>query len=233
MGGRIDKVDLVRDSMDLQIPGSHTIKILFDERTQVFENGTHMSVLDLKPTDHASVETRLDGSAIFAMRIHILTDVPEGKFRGQVTDFNAASGELKLRVADGKDLVTLTVPAGTPMERQGQNTTTKQAATAADLMRGALIDISFKSNKSGHGVATRVDVLAVPGSEFLFRGNLSALDMRAGRMSVASATEMTPRDVVFDAARFPVTKDLRVGMPVQVKSRFDGTHYVATEISAE
>ena len=67
MGGQIDKVDLVRDQLLLKVPGSHAVRIRFDERTQVYQNGKKMSVLNLHPEDHASIETALDGTTIFAL----------------------------------------------------------------------------------------------------------------------------------------------------------------------
>ena len=149
MGGEIQKVDMVRDQLMLKVPAGHTIKILFDERTQVFQNGKKISMLDLKPEDHASVETTLDGTAIFALRIHMMTDLPDGELRGRVERFNPSTGELKLVIADTKDAVTIVTTPATPVARVGQSDFTAQKAGFADLIPGSMVDVTFKSGKSG------------------------------------------------------------------------------------
>jgi hypothetical protein len=233
MGGQIDKVDLVRDQLSLKVPGSHAVRILFDERTQVYQNGKKISVLNLHPEDHASIETTLDGTAIFALRIHMLTNGSEGQLRGQVVSYKSATGELKLRMTESNEAVVLIATAGTPVTHVGQDGFAEQKAGSLDLVRGAVVDATFEAGKTGPGVAKRVEVLAIPGSEFVFRGNLSFLDLRAGRMSIANLSDSQAMDITFDPSRFAVSRDLRTGSHVKVTARFDGTRYVASEISAE
>jgi len=232
MGGEIEKVDDVRDQLRLKIPGSHTITVLFDERTQVYQNGKQISVLSLRPEDHASIETTLDGTAIFAMRIHLLSDLPDGHLRGQVVRYDSAAGELKLRVDQSNQPVTVRAAIGMPIQRVGQLALSKQSSGPGDLVPGSVVDVTFKSGKAGPGIATGVSVLAVPGSDFLIRGSLSFLDIRAGRMTIADSPDHSI-DVSFDASHFPVSHDLQEGLAVKVASRFDGTRYVATVITIE
>lgn len=232
MGGEIQRVDLVRDQFSLKIPAGHAVRILFDERTQVYKNGQKISVLDLRPEDHASIETTLDGTSIFALRIHIATAVPGGQFHGKVERYNPTSGELKLLLSGTKDSITLMVNQGTPVERVGQEAFVAKKAGPADLTTGSLVDVSFKSVKGRLGEATRVDVLAVPGAEFMFEGTLTFLDLRAGRMSIRDSSE-SQTDVSFEPARFAASHDLRQGSPVKVSAVFDGTRYVATGITLQ
>jgi hypothetical protein len=233
MGGQIATVDTVRDQIALKVAGGHTVKILFDERTQVYQNGKKISVLNLHPEDHASVETTLDGTAIFAVRIHLLSDFPDGELRGQVLSFNSGTGELKVRDADSNAPMTLLVAPATPVARVGQAVFTEQHPGSADLMHGSLVDVFFKAGKTGPGAVTHVDVLAVPGAEFIFRGNLASLDLRAGRMSIAGTNNEQPMDIAFEPSRFAVSHDLHTGSLVKVTVRFDGSHYVASEITPE
>lgn len=58
------------------------MKILFDQRTQVFRDGVKIPLLDLKPADHASVQTTLDGEKLFAISIHILSQLHRGGTAG-------------------------------------------------------------------------------------------------------------------------------------------------------
>jgi len=232
MGGEIEKVDAVRDQLALKVPGGHAIRILFDERTQVYENGKKTSLLNLHNEDHASIETTLDGTAIFALRIHMLSDLPDGQLQGKVLSYNPTTGELKLLVTDSKDVVTVVAAEGTPVARVGQAAFSEQKAGSADLVHGSLVDVTFKAARNGHGQATRIDVLAVPGAEFVFRGDLLFLDIRSGRMSIADASDR-PMDVAFEPSRFAVSHDLHEGAVVKVTARFDGTRYVASDISVQ
>ena len=69
-GGAIRHIDPVRDQFLLDIYGERPMKVLFDERTQVYRNGVKIPVHDLEAADHASVQTALDGTRIFALSVH-------------------------------------------------------------------------------------------------------------------------------------------------------------------
>jgi len=232
MGGEIEKVDLVRDQLSLRVAGGHIVKILFDERTEVFQDGKKISVLDLHPEDHASIETNLDGTAIFALRIHMLMNLPDGQIQAKVVEYNRTSGQLKVRIAASNEPLTLLVTEGTPISRVGQKQFLEQKGGLADLVQGSLVDVTFKSGKTGPGTATHIDVLAVPGAEFVFSGNLSFVDLRTGRLSIASDADR-PTDIAFEPGRFDVSHDLHQGSLVKVTARFDGTRYVASSISLQ
>ena len=45
---------------------------------------------DLRPGDHVSVETVLDGTTVFARSIHMLSGSPEGECQGQVMSYDPA-----------------------------------------------------------------------------------------------------------------------------------------------
>ena len=174
----------------------------------------------------------MDGTAIFALRIHLLSDLPDGHLRGQVVNYNPNAGELKLRVDQSNQAVTVRVATGTPIERVGQSAFRQQHGGPADLTSGSVVDVTFKSGKAGPGIATGINVLAVPGSEFQIRGSLSFLDLRAGRMTIAESPDHSI-DVFFDASHFPVSRDLHEGLTLRLATRFDGSRYIATYIAVE
>jgi hypothetical protein len=229
MGGQIVKVDLVQDRLELQVPAGHRIDILFDERTQLFRNGIKIPILNLHPEDHASIETTLDGTRVFALRIHIATDLPDGHLHGKVEHFDKATGELSVLLADIKEPVTLIAGKDTPIARVGETNFVAHNAGASDLISGSLVDVSFRSTNGHPGSATRISILAVPGSKFTFSGTLSFLDIRSGRLSIQGASDRDV-DVSFDSSQFPQSKELHQGMTVTVIARFDGQRYVATDI---
>ncbi len=91
IGGAIQNIDPVRDQFTLKVFGGKPMKILFDERTQVYRDGKRTPLRDLRPDDHASVETVLDGTKVFALSVHVLSQLPEGERQGQVMDYNPGS----------------------------------------------------------------------------------------------------------------------------------------------
>jgi hypothetical protein len=231
MGGEIRGVDPVRDQFTLKVFGGQPVKVLYDERTQVYRDGTKVSELSLRPDDHASVETTLDGAAIFALRVHLLSDVPTGEARAQVVSYNPQTGELRMNATVSHEGLDVHVAAGTPIVRVGQ--IASSPGGSSDLARGTLVDVQFKGGKGGHGEATRIDVIAMVGSGFVFRGDLSSLDVKTGRLAIADPNNGQTQEIVFDPARFPVSRELHEGSGVRVSARFDGTRYVASEIAVD
>ena len=233
IGGAIGNINPVLDQFTLKVFGGGSMKILFDERTEVFRNGVRIPVADLGPIQHASVETTLDGTDVYAMRIHMLTKIPHGECTGQVISFDQQSGTLSIRAAMSPQPIVLQVPADTPVVRVGQSTFRAGGGGMADLAPGALIDVNFAANGSGHGVASHIDVLATSGSDFIFSGVLTFLDVPNGQMSIFDSRDNTRYQVSFLPSQFPVSQQLREGSHLRVTARFDGIHYVATEITPE
>jgi hypothetical protein len=233
IGGQIRNVDPVRDQFTLKVFGGHSMKVLFDERTQVYRNGKRISLLDLHPEDHASVETTLDGTKIYALRIHMLSQLPEGESRARVLSYNQQTGELRINVALSQEPVTLRMPPGTPVVHVGQDAHSTQQSAPSDLVAGSVVDVKFTGGTGGHGVVTHVDVLATPGSIFVYSGKLSSLDLQAGRLVITDPRDNQTYPIVFDPSRFPVSRELRQGLAMKVTTRFDGTQYVASEITIE
>ena len=231
LGGEIRNVDPVRDELTLKIYGQHPVKILFDERTQAFIDGKKISLRQLGHADHASVQTLLDGTNVFALSIHILSQSPQGEYQGRVLNYDSGSNELTLNSAMFHEPLTVFVPAGTPVVRVGQTAFTAAHLGTADLVKGALVSVTFRTSKDGHGIADLVSVLATPGSTFVFTGNISTLDMHAGRLSIVDPVDEKTYQVSFDAASFPSTQNLHPGDHVMVTADFDGDHYIANAIT--
>ena len=128
IGGAIRGVDRVRDQFTLNVFGGRTLKVLFDERTQVYRDGLKGALRDLRAGDHVSVETVLDGTTVFARSIHLLSVLPEGECQGQVLNYDPGDRELTVRDVLSREPVELRVPAGTAIVRQGQ-----AASASADI----------------------------------------------------------------------------------------------------
>jgi hypothetical protein len=231
MGGEIQNVDPVRDQFRLKAFGQRPMIILFDERTQIYRDGKEISLLDLRSDDHASVQTVLDGTSVFALSIHLLSRSPEGEFQGQVLSYKSDTKELVVSAARSREAIKLVVPIGTPIVRVGQGELSSVHSGSSDLVKGALISLTFDSDGKGRGVASRIAILATPGSVFLFIGSLSSLDMHSGLLVLIDPRDAKSYQMSFDSIKLPTSQTLHEGDTVRVTATFDGSRYVADAIA--
>ncbi len=231
LGGGIAKVNPVLDELTLHIYGERPMKILFDERTHLYRNGVRIPLLDLRPANHASVQTVLDGANVYAISIHILSQAPQGDCQGMVLSYNSSTGELFVDSELSPQPIHLFVAANTPIDRVGEHLFTSGGSGISDLVRGTLVSVHFTSDQAGRSVARRITILAVPGSAFIFDGNIAYLDLASGALVVADPRDGESYHIFFDPARFPVSNQLRVGESVTVTASYDGARYVASAIT--
>jgi hypothetical protein len=231
IGGVIRNVDPVRDQLTLGVyGGGKPMKILFDERTQFFRDGVKTPLDDMRPEDHASVETILDGDSVFAVSVHMLSRSPQGECEGQVLAFDPRNGEVTLRNTLSGEPIKLRVEPRTTIARMGQPAFASTVTGTSDLMRGALVTVKFEGDNKGGGVADAIAILATPGSGFYFSGNVTYLDLHAGLMALTDPRDEKSYTVAFDPARFPMSHDLHEGSRISVTASFDGKHYVASKL---
>ncbi len=231
IGGAIRNVDPVRDQLTLKVFGGRTMKILFDERTQVYRDGIKTPLRDLRPDRHASVETVLDGTDVFALSIHTISRPPEGEYQGQVLNYNPGTGELAVSSVLSREPIKLRVPAGTPVVRTGQAASSATHTDLSDIVKGTLISVKFEADNKGGGVASQIAILAAPGSTFVFSGNITFLDLHSEQLVLVDPRDGKSYKLFFDPARFPMSHDLHQGAHVTVTANFDGAKYVAIAIA--
>lgn len=231
IGGMIASVDPVTDQLTLKVFGGRSMKILFDERTEVYRDGAKTSLRDLHANDRASVETMLDGTAVFARSIHMLSRSPEGECQGQVLSYDPGSGVMTLSESLSRDSIQLRVPPGTAIVREGQTASASGRAGLSDLMKGTLISARFQSDNKGQGVASRIAILAIPGETLSFSGTVTFLNLGSNQFVVANANNDQSYKISFDPAAFPEARNLHEGTNVKVTAEFDGSRYVAREIT--
>lgn len=231
MGGAIMSIDRVRDELTLKVFGQRPTKILFDERTKVFRDGKKIPLRDLTSADHASVQTMLDGTNVFAISIHILSQSPAGEFQGNVLNYNPETRMLTVGAVQLRDPIKLLVPVNARVFREGQGPFSSASSGVSDLVNGALISVTFESNKDGRGVASRIAILAIPGSAFVFSGNLSSLDMHTGSLVLVDPRDDKIYQISFDPARLPASQNLREGVRIRVVATYDGTRYMASALA--
>jgi hypothetical protein len=85
----------------------------------------------------------------------------------------------------------------------------------------------------GRGVASQIAILAIPGSSFVFNGNITFLNLRSKLFVLLDSTNDKSYKIVFDPARFPISRNLQEGAHVTVTATFDGGNYVASAITVK
>jgi hypothetical protein len=230
MGGQIRDVDQVRDQFVLHVYGEKPMKILYDGRTQLFRDGNKISLLDLKPSEHASVQTTLDGSKIFALSVHILTERPKGDFEGRILSYDPTSGMLTVNGSGSQGQFRVRVTKDTAVTREGQASFTAENRGQFDLVRGALVSLNFQSDSKGQGTAQQITILATPGASFVFTGTVTALNVAGGYLTVVDPRDERSSQIHFNP-QDPVVLKLHEGDRVRIAADYDGTRYVATQIA--
>lgn len=231
-GGEIYRVDPVMDEFLLKVYGEKPMKILFDERTELYRDGKRIPLHDLGRATHASVQTMLDGTNVFAASIHILSTQPEGEYEGRVESYDPSTGELTLTTAPDRPAFRLVVSNRTTFKRVGQAAFASAASGPSDLVTGSLVQVKFDSNNRGKGMVTEVSVLAAPGASFVFSGTISDLNLAAGTMAVVDPRDNQSYQISFDA-QAQISQHLSIGQHVRVAAEYDGEKYVAKEITIQ
>jgi hypothetical protein len=230
-GGEIRNVDPVRDQLTLGVFGERPMRILFDVRTEIFRDGKRIPLRDLGETGHASVETTLDGTKLFAVSVHILSGIPEGEYEGRILNYNPSTGELSIASGRSPEAIKMLVQRETSIVRKGQSKFVSTPSGPADLINGTLVSVQFAAAKNQGAVASQIEILAVPGTTFVFSGNISSIDMRAGLFVLDDSQDQQDHPIFFNSATVPLIQSVHLGDGVRVVARYDGTHYIADEIS--
>jgi len=225
IGGTIRKLDLVRDQITLQAFGGNSTRILFDDRTHFYCDGTPASAHDLANGERVYADTVLAGTDIFARNIRVVTNHAVGQSNGRVLNYDPGSGELTLSDALSPEPVRFHLsPNATFIRRDGSRGPT-------ELQRGTLVALTFGPEGRGRGLVQQVAILAEPGSAFTFMGKVMYLDVHRGQLVVQDPRDQKSYDIHFDPSKLRVSDDLREGMDVTVMTAFDGNEYIANAVT--
>jgi hypothetical protein len=150
-----------------------------------------------------------------------------------VLNFNPNANELTVATVLSREPIKLLVPMGTPIVREGQPAFSNAHSGQSDLVKNTLVSVIFESGKQGRGVARQIAILATPGSDFVFAGHVSFLDMHAGMMVLLNPEDGKSYRVFFDSSRLPSSQTIREGESLIVTATFDGKRYMASRIVAD
>ena len=177
------------------------------------------------------MQTALDGTDIFAVSIHILSQAPEGDYEGRVLRYNPGSGELTIAASQSREPFSVFVSRSTSFVRVGQPDFASAQSGPADLTSGPLVSIKFETGNSGNGVASQITILAVPGAAFVFSGVISGLDLSAGSITMVDPHDDRSYQVFFDPRLFPESESLHLGSQIEVTASYNGERYEVSKLT--
>lgn len=227
VGGRVGKIDPIRNRVVVEPFGGGAMTIFFDERTHIYRDGAETTHATIHKGDRVYVDTMLDGPHVFARNLRVITQLVPADASGQVLSYDRRSGVVKLQDELSDRPVSFSVEPQTTVRRRDN-----AAGSLADVTVGSLISVQFSPAIGRHGVAQQISVLAAPGTSFTFSGTVTHLDMRSGLIAVDNQTDHKIYDISFDPVRSKLRDGITIGSQVQIVATFTGKGYRAESISA-
>ena len=227
IGGIATSVDHVRNRITIQPFGKgQKVKIVVDERSHIYRNGTPTTVLGIHKGDRVYVDTLLDRSddKILAKNVRVVTDTGLAEVRGQVVATNPGRDTVTVRDMLSAKPVTFSVSSGTSYS------STKGTASAGDMQPGALIDVQFSPRRTDRDIARAITIVAKPGDNYIFSGVVTNLDMRTDSLFVNNTSDEQSYELHFAPADVADLQRLKVGSEVTARAVFDGKQYKASNI---
>ncbi len=227
IGGIATSVDHVRNRITIQpFGGGPKIKVVVDERSHIYRNGTPTTVLGVRKGDRVYVDTLLDTGnyKVLAKNVRVVTDTGLAEVRGQVISTNPSRDTVSVRDQLSSKPVTFSVSANTTY------TSTKGSASAGDLQPGSLIDVQFSPRRGDRDIARVITVVAKPGDDYIFAGVVTNLDMRTDSMFVDNKSDDQSYEIHFTPKEVADLQQLKVGSEVTARTVFDGKQYKASNI---
>ena len=226
IGGTVERLDRVRDQVTVRVFGGSRINILFDPRTRVYQGQAEATIADLREGERIYLDTILDGNTVFARSIRLKTVQALGESQGVVLKYRSDRGELTIRDAISPTPVRVRLNSSTRFV-QGDRT-----VPASTLLAGSLVAIKFNSEGNGRDVAREISILALPGSQYAFAGQVVNIDLRTGLLVINSSTDRKTYDIYLDPSVAP-DDNLRAGAVVTVVANYEGSRYVARSLTID
>ena len=218
IGGTVKSLDEVMNKMVVVPFGSkQNIPVSFDTRTDFFQDGKPISYRTIREGQRVYVDTMLNGTSVFAKKIWIQSAADSGIGRGQVVAYNPEHQTLTIRDELSDQPIKMQLSQSTVLKK-GQ-----EPAGTADLVPGTLISMSFGPQRE----LREVNLLARPGSTFVFQGRITYLDMSRRLIAIDNRSDDKKYDVSVRAIAPSVLRQLREGSEVSVSAVFDGGRYDA------
>ena len=222
IGGTVSRIDPIRQRITLRVFGSNKkMTFGYDERSHIFRDGMEATYKGVQQGERVYVDSMLDGTALFARNIRVVTTLRPADARGQITQYDPNRGVMVIRDELSSSPVTFHVSKNTKV-------TGNSADSRIDLVPGALVTVHFSSDHRKRDTAQEVSVLALPGSMFTFSGTVRYLNVKDGVIAVDNQSDNKTYELRFDPG--VVTDEVTVGSNVSVAAEFQGSHYKAKTV---
>lgn len=226
VGGTLEKLDRVRDRLTLRVFGGGRTTALFDPRTRVFRGTKEVTIADLREGQRIYLDTILDGSTIFAKNIRLDAAAALGESRGVIVKYRADQREFSIQ--DG----IAPFPVRVRLSSSTQFVQGDRMVPASTLVSGALVDVIFTSEGNGHDTAQKISILALPGTRYVFSGQVMHIDLRTGLLVLNSSTDHKTYEIYLDPS-FPPDDNLQPGSTVTAVTSFQDSRYVTRNLTVQ
>lgn len=218
IGGTVQSLDEIMNKMVVVPFGSkQKIEVAFDTRTHFFQDGKPISYRTIREGQRVYLDTMLNGSIVFAKKIWIQSTADSGFGRGQVVGYDQEHQTLTVRDELSSQPIKMQLLQSTVVKK-GQET-----GAVADLVPGTLVSMSFGPQRE----LREINLLARPGTAFVFEGRISYLDMSRKLIAIDNRSDDKKYDISVGAIAPSILHQLREGAEVSVSAVFDGSQYAA------
>lgn len=224
VGGTLEHLDRVRDQLTVRVFGGGQVKALFDPRTHVYRGTKEVTLADLHQGERVYLDTILDGSNVFARNIRLKADAAVGESQGVVLRYRADRNDMTIRDGLSPAPVQVRLNPSTKFLQGG-----RQVASSV-LVPGTLVAVTFDSQGNGHDVAREISILALPGTRYIFSGEVAHLDLRRGLLVLNSSTDHKTYEVYLDPSSTP-DDNLQPGAVVTAETNFENSRYVVRNLT--
>lgn len=224
VGGTLERLDRVRDQLTVRVFGGGQVKALFDPRTHVYRGTKEVTIADLHQGERIYLDTILDGNNVFARNIRLKADAAVGESQGVVLRYRANRNDMTIRDGLSPAPVQVRLSPSTKFLQGG-----RQVAPSV-LVPGTLVAVTFDSQGNGHDVAREISILALPGTRYIFSGEVAHLDLRQGLLVLNSSTDHKTYEVYLDPSSTP-DDNLQPGAVVTAETNFENSRYVVRNLT--
>lgn len=225
IGGTVRKVDPIHDRIVLRAFGGGDFTIDFDVRTRVVRGAAPAELREVRTGTRIYVDSIQKDGRVFAKTLHIEgAGSILGETRGQVLSYDPNRRLLRVR-----DIISAQ-PLNLRITPQTEIHSGDQGIKASELVTGSLVQINFQGVSDGPSVAEKINVMARPGSSFVFTGRIAVIDLRDSHLTLYEQSEENTFEIGLHS--LPANQRLRLkqGTDVLVRAEFDGKTYEARSI---
>jgi hypothetical protein len=224
IGGTVMNIDPVMNQLIVRPFGDkRKMRVAFDTRTQIRADGQPVAESVLQKGQRVYVDTMLNGTTVFAKTIQVDAHGGTGSGRGQIVDYDSASGILTVRDELSERATGFHLSPNTVVRSNGETRTT------ADLVPGSLVSLTFGAQDGGD-VVREVSLLAKPGSTFSFFGPITYVDLSRKLLALNNRNDDKNYEIHLTAIPRTMLRDLHEGTVVGISAEFDGSQYVARDL---